>query len=196
MTENEKTKYEPLGPDTESVKNEGTSDSMWESGASEYTPEENAAPAAPEQSVKENVAAGIVGAFLFALAGGIIYFVIYQLGFIAGIAGFVAVIAAIKGYSLFAKKESLKGVIISIVLAVAVIVLAEYFSLSYAIMEELEGELSFFESARYTWAIFIDPEFGDFRIEVIKELAIALVICAVSAFGAVRNAIGANKAKK
>ena len=37
-----------------------------------------------------NILAGAVGAFLFALIGGVLYFVVYQIGFIAGICGYNA----------------------------------------------------------------------------------------------------------
>ena len=60
-----------------------------------------------QNHVRENVLSGAVGAFLFALVGGALYFVIYMLGYIAGISGLVAVICAIKGYALFTKKESI-----------------------------------------------------------------------------------------
>ena len=76
--------------------------------------------------VRENVVAGIVGAFLFSLAGGILWFVIYLFGFIAGISGLVGAVCAIKGYSIFAKKESMKGIIISVIISLLVIVAAWY----------------------------------------------------------------------
>ena len=55
----------------------------------------------------ENVLAGTVGAFLFALVGGVLWYVLYQIGFLAAISGIVGVICAIKGYSFFAKRESI-----------------------------------------------------------------------------------------
>lgn len=42
------------------------------------------ATAVPEAR-HENVLAGVVGAFLLALVGGALYFIIYQFGYIAGI---------------------------------------------------------------------------------------------------------------
>ena len=65
-----------------------------------------------QDEIKENVVAGIVGAFLFALAGGAVWFGLYMVGFIASISGLVGAVCAIKGYSVFAKKESVKGIII------------------------------------------------------------------------------------
>ena len=60
---------------------------------------------------KERILAGTLGALLFALAGGVLWYVLYQFGFLAGISGLVGVVCAIKGYSIFAKKESIKGLV-------------------------------------------------------------------------------------
>ena len=59
-------------------------------------------------TMKENVLAGAVGAFLFALVGGILWFVLYQLGYLAAISGLVGVICAVKGYTFFAKTKNEK----------------------------------------------------------------------------------------
>ncbi len=83
----------------------------------------------PTEQPEENKIAGTLGAFLFALAGGLAYFALWQLGFIAAISGFLAVFCAMKGYKLFAKKESVYGVVTSVVVSVLVIVIAWYFSL-------------------------------------------------------------------
>ena len=118
---------------------------------------------------KENVIAGIVGAFLFALVGGILYFVIYMFGWVASISGLVGVICAIKGYSVFAKKESTKGVVISSIMAILVLVLAWYMSLSYDIFSvyqelfetgEIDFTLTFAESVRVLPEFLRDPEVG------------------------------------
>ena len=110
-----------------------------------------------QEVLKENVIAGIVGAFLFSLAGGVLWFVIYMIGFIAGISGLVGAICAIKGYSIFAKKESIKGIIISVIMALLVIVLAWYFCIAYDVFiahkewfeaGEIDYTLTFFESVR------------------------------------------------
>ena len=45
----------------------------------------------------ENRVSGTVGAFLFALVGGAIYFALWQVGYIASISGLIAVVCALKG---------------------------------------------------------------------------------------------------
>ena len=41
---------------------------------------------------------------MFALAGGIVYFLLYQLGYLASLSGLIAIVCALKGYKLFAVK--------------------------------------------------------------------------------------------
>ncbi len=77
---------------------------------------------------EENVLFGVIGAFLFSLVGGVLYFVLYQIGYISALSGLVAVVCSIKGYSFFAKKESKRGIIISVIIAAIVIILAWYVS--------------------------------------------------------------------
>ena len=74
---------------------------------------------------------GVLGAFLFALVGGVVYYVLWSLNIIAALSGIICVICAIKGYAVFGKRESTKGIIISTVIAFLVIVIAWYFCLSY-----------------------------------------------------------------
>ena len=59
--------------------------------------DQNQLPLSPQivDEPQENVFAGAVGAFLFALAGGIVWFILYLLGFLAAISGIVGVVCAI-----------------------------------------------------------------------------------------------------
>ena len=127
---------------------------------------------------EENVLFGIVGAFLFSLVGGIIYYVLYQIGYIAGISGLIGVICAIKGYAIFAKKESIRGVVIAIIMAVVVLVIAWYFCLSndvyLAVQEwyangETDYTLTFFEAVGIAYLFLADiPQyFGDLAISLL-----------------------------
>ena len=75
---------------------------------------------------KENVVAGIVGAFLFSLAGAVVWVLLDLVGFYAAISGLVGVVCAIQGYKIFAGVLSKKGVIIASVIALLVLVLAWY----------------------------------------------------------------------
>ena len=151
--------------------------------------------------VQENVLAGIVGAFLFALAGGVLWFVLYLIGFMASISGLVAAICAIKGYSVFAKKESTKGIIISVVIALLVMVIAWYCGLSYDIVQayqlwfesgEIDYTINFFDAIRNAHLFLADPEIG---IGYFADLGITILLCAVGAGSYVVNKIKNAKAQ-
>lgn len=132
---------------------------------------------------KENVLAGAVGAFLFSLAGGILWFVLYQIGFLAAISGLVGVVCAVKGYTIFAKtkKESKVCLILSSVIAVVVLAIAWYLCIAYDIyvvyQEGFEtGELlftyTFFESVQVVPAFL---EIEEVLVAYLKDLGMGLI---------------------
>ena len=156
-------------------------------------PEVQTVPVAVEDPKQENVIAGVVGAFLLALAGGILYFVIYQFGYIAGICGLVTVVLANFGYQKFAGvKHSVKGVVISVILSVFVIFLAEFFGLAYSVYDAFKTEyaISFFDAVRATPDFLVDPEILP---SVLLDLGIAYVLGAVASFSTIRRAIASGK---
>ena len=137
--------------------------------------------------VKENVLAGAVGAFLFALVGGILWFVLYQLGYLAAISGLVGVICAVKGYTFFAKtkNESKTCIIVSVIIAVAVLAIAWYLCVAYDIYlayqdwyaaGEVDFTLNYFESARAVPFFFEDSEI---LIAYLKDLGFGLLFAAL-----------------
>ncbi len=151
--------------------------------------------------VQENVLAGIVGAFLFALAGGVLWFVLYLIGFLASISGLVAAVCAIKGYSVFAKKESTKGIIIAVVIALLVMVIAWYCGLSYDIVQaykmwfesgEIDYTINFFDAIRNAHLFLADPEIA---VSYFIDLAITILLCAVGAGSYVVNKVRSAKAQ-
>ena len=146
----------------------------------------------------ENVVAGIIGAFLFALAGGVLWYLFYQMGFISGLAGIVGVICAVRGYSFFAKKESKKGIVIAVIMSIFVIILSWYLCLAtdvYTIHGEwLEaGEITpldmptFFECVRFSYIYLFDTEIA---LPYFADLGIGLLFCIA---GVVTSLINFNK---
>ncbi len=139
----------------------------------------------PGIEVRENVLAGIVGAFLFSLAGGVIYFVLHLVGYVASISGLVGAVCAVKGYSIFAKKESKKGIVIATVVSLLVIVLAWFFCLAYDIHDVYNtmfkaGEIDF--QVSFTEAIRVAPEFlkePEVSSAYFRDLALGLVFCLI-----------------
>ena len=83
---------------------------------------QTATPASP----RENTLLGALGAFLFALAGGFAYYIFWTVGIIAALSGLIGVICAIKGYEIFARSRSNRGIVISVAAAAVVLILAWY----------------------------------------------------------------------
>ena len=70
---------------------------------------------------------GVLGAFLFSLVGGVVYYVLWSLGIIAAISGVICVICAMKGYEFFARRSSRAGIAAAVVVAALVMILSWYF---------------------------------------------------------------------
>ena len=147
----------------------------------------------------ENVLFGIVGAFLFSLAGGILYYVLYQIGYLAAISGLVGVVCAIKGYEFFSKGSSIRGIVISVIVAILVIVIAWYCCLAgdvynaYQMWYE-EGLVDFvptyFECLRFGYEFLAEiPEYYG-------ELAISLILSAVGCTSYIVKTVKDKKAKR
>lgn len=144
----------------------------------------------------ENILAGVVGAFLFSLIGGVLYFIIYQLGYIAGICGLVMFVLANFGYGLFSgRKNSKKGIIASAIMTLIVIVLSEMFCLSFEIFTVFKDsyQITIFDAMRSL------PEFlkeSEIKADVIKDLIFALVFGGLAAFSSARNMLKGEKTSK
>ena len=142
----------------------------------------------PEKS--ENVAAGIAGAILFGLIGAGLYFGVYQLGYIAGICGFLIFFLANFGYGLFCGKKdsvSIARIVTTIVVTLIMIFLAEYVCVAFELYRAFKEEgdpVPFIDILRALPNAFADKEF---TLEFFKELGIAALMAVI--------AIAANVAK-
>ena len=139
-----------------------------------------------------NVIAGIVGAFLFSIIGGALYFVVYQMGYVAGICGLATFVLASFGYDLFSRsKHSTVGMITAAIAFLAAIYAAEYLCISFEIFQVYKDiGITFFDAVRAT------PEFlqeEELRRAVIGDLIFAYVFGIVAVIG---NIVSAVKAKK
>ena len=162
----------------------------------EYNYNPNAA-APISKPPSENVLFGFVGAFIFALVGGLLYFGIYQIGIIAGICGFVTVALSVFGYGVFSKRRnSIKGVIIAIIISVVVLFIAEYLCAAFEIYKACQNEgysISFGEVLDRMSIAFEESEFtGAF----VKELLICYALSAVASFTFIKRTIAENKKQK
>ena len=130
---------------------------------------------------------GALGAFLFSLIGAGIYFLLNAIGLIESLAGFICVYCAIIGYSVFAKKESKKGVIISLIIAAAVITVSWYFAFCLTTVEQINLQASQLPvNFRYTISLadFIPKSFKVLteQPEMFLSLILALVFGALGYF--------------
>ena len=149
-----------------------------------------------EDKRNENILFGIVGAFLFSIIGGILYFVIYQAGIIAGICGLIIFVLANFGYGLFAgtkNKESMVGLIASIAAMIAMIYIAEYFCISFEIFQIYkEHGVTIFDAIRATPEFLAEPEIGN---AVTEDLAFAYIFGFAATIGNIVNIVKARKKK-
>ena len=150
---------------------------------------------------KERIALGILGAFLFSLAGGLVWVLLNIAGFLAGLSGFIGVVSAVYGYKIFAGKLTKKGVIISIVFAFIVLVAAWYGCFINDIHEACKGWYadgvisfmpSWFECIKYGPDFLSDPNVAP---EYFKQLAIGMglalfgsIFFIVRVFGSLKRA--------
>lgn len=144
-----------------------------------------------------NILAGIVGAFLFSIIGGLLYFVIYQAGMIAGICGLVIFVLANFGYGLFARtknKASMVALIVSIITMIVMIFLAEYVCVSYEIFRVFEDQnITIFDAIKVTPEFLAEPEIGD---AVMGDLAFAYIFGFAATIGNIVNIVKARKKKQ
>ncbi len=153
-----------------------------------------------ENNSRENLLLGIVGALLFSLIGGVVYFLLNYVGYIAAISGFVTVYCAILGYKLFAKGLSKKGIIVSVIIAALIIVVSWYLCFCCDMLNVYEdlikqGELigeppTFFEYLPYGfYDLTVNPT-------VFVDLVLSLVLGAVGCFSYVKGLWGTVKTVK
>ena len=91
-------------------------------------------PAEPEpEPVKEKKIAGIAGALVYALAGGIFWLLLHSSGIYAVVVGFICVTLASKGYEAFAGKISKFGVFTSGLVSLIVLLASWYGGYAWAL---------------------------------------------------------------
>lgn len=156
-------------------------------------------PTYQEQTVEMdngNILAGIVGAFLLSLFGGIVYFAIYQLNIIAGISGLIIFLLANFGYRLFAKtknKNSIVALVVAIVMTIVVIFLAEFLCLSFEIYKEFgDWGITFFDAIEATPDFIAEPEI---KSAFIEDLAFAYIFGFLASLSNIVNIVKSRKNK-
>lgn len=100
------------------------------------------------QNANNNIVGGIVGGFIGALLGSIVWIIIYQMNYIAAIAGLAIAICCIKGYQLLGGKLNVTGVIITSIITILMVYFANHISLAIDIYSEFKMyyEITFFDA--------------------------------------------------
>ena len=136
----------------------------------------------------EKVAAGIFGALIFSLIGGVLWVLIFWADLFPGICGIACVVSAVIGYRLFAKKASLKGVFIALAVSVLMLALASYFCLAIDVYKvfnvwyangEYDHAVSFGNALAYAYQFFADREVMAFML---KDFGWGILFCVIGAF--------------
>lgn len=108
--------------------------------------EENKAAAGRQKS---SLISGLAGAFLGAIIGAALWVGIYKLGYIAGIAGAVTVICALKGYGKFGGAMDVKGIVASVMISVIMIYFANNIAWAWEIYDVFKSyNITFSEAYR------------------------------------------------
>ena len=132
---------------------------------------------------EENVGAGVFGAFLLALIGGLVYVCLYWINIFPPIAGILIVVLAIVGFRLFGKQPSLKSVFISLAVSIVVLLIATYFTLAidayYAYADwyangETESQISMAQSVLYGYQFLAEPSLLFYYL---KQIGLSLLFC-------------------
>ena len=92
-----------------------------------------------EEQKPENPVAGAVGALLGSLVGALAIILISRLGFVAAISGVIMAVTTLKGYELLGGKLSTKGMIISAVLMVVMVYLANRADWAISVYQEFKS---------------------------------------------------------
>lgn len=134
------------------------------------------------ENPKGNLLLGILGALLGSIPGVIVWVVIYQLNFIAGISGFLMVYGAFYGYKKLGKRNDMIGIVISCIFAVIMIVVSEAFCVVFEGMETLG--ITFSECVQYL-KLYYKEALEWF--EIAKDIVFGLVLAIWAALGTIKK---------
>lgn len=147
---------------------------------------------------KSNLVAGLVGAFVGSLIGCALWVLIYRLGYIAGIAGAVTAICALRGYELLGGHLDRKGVIISTVMMLVMIFFANRLSWTWDAYDALKDEgYTFSECYQYLDNILDLSELtGSYYSELFIGYGLTLLCSVRRIIDAFRTSSGSYRMKK
>lgn len=148
---------------------------------------------------REKVWLGILGAFLLSLIGGAIWCGLLWLDIFRPVCGIAIITFAIIGYRAFTKKNSTKGLVISIVVSLVTVVMANYLVL---VMQVYEAYKIWYESGEYfTKVTFLAAIKGSYyymsdayvRGLVLRDLGLGVVFVLLGAVPFIVDAVKRRK---
>lgn len=140
----------------------------------------------PVEEKKVHMFRGILGAFLFSLAGVAVYIILYMLGYVAWISAAVMLIAAEFGYRKLSGSigKTTVGVIIAAIVTIIMILVAEYICVGIDLFMYADAGLSLPESFLVVPVALQDSEFMGYVLEDLAFMYIVgAVICIFELFG-------------
>ncbi len=147
-----------------------------------------------EQNVREKMmnkskfVPGLIGAFVGSLIGVALWILIYKMGYIAGIAGAVAIICAMKGWEMLGGALDVKGIICSFVLSLVMIYFGHQIAVTWELVDafkEIDIKTDFFEVYKNMGEIL---EWADATGEYWSDLIIGYLLTIVVGISFVVNA--------
>ena len=161
-------------------------------------------PADLTSEQNEKILLGVLGSLLFSLAGGLLHFLIYRLGYFASISGLIAAYAAFFGYGFFSgNKLSKKGMVIAAVVSILVTTVANFASYVYDVHQLVGSDgisLSFGDLLSHSFALLRDGSLEITKGRYIygyemdtaafyKDLGVSLLFCGLGIFGFIRTTL-------
>ncbi|BCJ96002.1 hypothetical protein acsn021_35710 [Anaerocolumna cellulosilytica] len=130
------------------------------------------------EKIKGNILLGLLGAAICSLAGVAIWIVIYQLGYIASISGIVMTICALWGYEKFGGKLDKVGVILSFIIVVVMIYVANRLTYTIEVYKYFhkEYDLSFLDSFK---ALSLFLEDSEVKRSYLSDLGMGYLFCLI-----------------
>lgn len=140
-------------------------------------------------SVNSNLPLGIIGALIGSLPGVALWIIMLQGHWIAGVAGMVIFLGAMKGYDMLGKNVDRKGVVVCALITVVMVFLANDFALRLSYVLQYDES---FEYVNRKWSRILEE--GSNMSVYIGNLAMGYFLSALGLVGAIkqsfRNASG------
>jgi hypothetical protein len=114
-----------------------------------------------QREKSSNIIGGIVGSFLGAVIGSIIWIVVSQMGYIAALAGLAIAVCSIVGYEKFGGKLDVVGIIITSVITIFTVYLAQHISYAIDIYNTYKHQGFTFTTSLQSVPVFLEnPKFA------------------------------------